>query len=503
MEAIAVQSLSIPKLGFEVRIPANAHHCHWWSTVFPDWRNVMFQRMSRFLHPKKTMLDIGSDLGAVSLFAAPLSRRVISIDADEQLLKCQKSTNEFNHLLNVDCIPLAVGNATTKAKFGSCVVDDTVSIEQMTSVKFGSAVVGADGASGHTELQYCTPIALRRQKYTNADSATMVDILQRYVHGDTLSFVNVDICGFEWSLLRILLTLAMPIGDGGQEVPLFIHFYSTYRPVDLGDDLTAHCQGKLWFVDINGTILNAAQGIQLMLHAKEPYFGLLALNKRQLEVYKLIPVYIIGYNNLTYVRHMVDQLSAFTTDITVIDNKSTYPALLNYYEHDYAFKLWKQHSNHGHRVAYRFDAAFPDAYVITDPDLELHPDTPKDFIQQLLTIAKRISRRKIGLALAVHDRAQFIHVPGGYTGCPTIYDWERRFWVNRFPDPDYELYEADVDTTFALHYRHGAGHHPMRIAGNFTCRHLPWYGHSWTSQPEEERWHYKNANISSSLKWQW
>jgi hypothetical protein len=36
------------------------------------------------------------------------------------------------------------------------------------------------------------------------------------------------------------------------------------------------------------------------------------------------------------------------------------------------------------------------------------------------------------------------------------------------------LYSADIDTTFYLHNKHGNGSR-IRIAGNFTARHLPFY----------------------------
>ena len=42
-----------------------------------------------------------------------------------------------------------------------------------------------------------------------------------------------------------------------------------------------------------------------------------------------IPAVVISYNLLTYTRNMVKQLEAFTKDIIVIDNQSTYDRCWN------------------------------------------------------------------------------------------------------------------------------------------------------------------------------
>lgn len=57
----------------------------------------------------------------------------------------------------------------------------------------------------------------------------------------------------------------------------------------------------------------------------------------------------------------------------------------------------------------------------------------------------------------------------------TIQQWERGFWKKRLNDPDYELYEADIDTTFCLINKNYLNKKSVRIAGNFTVKHLPWY----------------------------
>ena len=48
-------------------------------------------------------------------------------------------------------------------------------------------------------------------------------------------------------------------------------------------------------------------------------------------------VVIISYNQYTYVSKMVKQLEKYTNDIVIIDNKSSFPLLLDYYENDYKY----------------------------------------------------------------------------------------------------------------------------------------------------------------------
>jgi FkbM family methyltransferase len=51
------------------------------------------------------------------------------------------------------------------------------------------------------------------------------------------------------------------------------------------------------------------------------------------------------------------------------------------------------------------------------------------------------------------------------------------FWKNKINDSDYELYTAGVDTTFCLiNKKHIYNFdNVIRVAGNFTSKHLPWY----------------------------
>jgi hypothetical protein len=56
-----------------------------------------------------------------------------------------------------------------------------------------------------------------------------------------------------------------------------------------------------------------------------------------------------------------------------------------------------------------------------------------------------------------------------------IYQHESQFWTNKIEDSSYELYYADIDTTFCLINKNNNNNRNIRVAGNFTAKHLPWY----------------------------
>ena len=50
-----------------------------------------------------------------------------------------------------------------------------------------------------------------------------------------------------------------------------------------------------------------------------------------------------------------------------------------------------------------------------------------------------------------------------------------KFWNHKINDSNYELYKADIDTTFCLLNKNYKNEDRIRVAGIFTAKHLPWY----------------------------
>jgi hypothetical protein len=208
-----------------------------------------------------------------------------------------------------------------------------------------------------------------------------------------------------------------------------------------------------------------------------------------------IPVYIIAFNNPTYVKMMVDQLKKLEVkDIIIVDNNSTYEPLLEYYKVNVGkFKLIKMDQNYGHLVVTKcFYNFLPQVFAITDPDLQFHPNIPKTFLQDLYEIGKKYNSYKVGMALDISE--PHLLNPNLKYGNESIINWESRFWHNRIHDDKFELYDACIDTTFAVYnkdlYReyYDGTRCNIRVAGNYIAKHIPWYKDDLMSLDEKNNY---------------
>lgn len=220
-----------------------------------------------------------------------------------------------------------------------------------------------------------------------------------------------------------------------------------------------------------------------------------------------IPIVIISWNNYYFVKNFVNQLKRFKNRIIILDNNSSYPKLLDYFndiknELKEKICIIRLDKNYGHTVYLKLKNQLPDVYILSDPDLQLNPNMPDNFDQILLYISNKYKSYKVGLALDLSDSDKFIQC-SNYTGGKNIYDWESQFWDQKIKDDNYELYYADVDTTFCLinnNYSGNSSNNNIRIADIFTAKHLPWYDNYIKQNiSEEEIDFWKKHNKSSSL----
>lgn len=190
----------------------------------------------------------------------------------------------------------------------------------------------------------------------------------------------------------------------------------------------------------------------------------------------MIPVIIIAYNQFTYVKNMVQQCIPITNKIIIIDNASTYEPLLNYYKNELPklkkVELIRHQVNGGSLVYQTYVNKFPDEYVVTDPDLLFNPKMPNDAISILSNLRKELNAKVVGLALDISDHSNFTDA---IFRAKSIYEWESVFWGNRVKYDIEEIYIAPIVTTFALHSKSSTSKTSLRVAGRFTCKHIPWY----------------------------
>lgn len=216
-----------------------------------------------------------------------------------------------------------------------------------------------------------------------------------------------------------------------------------------------------------------------------------------------IPVIIINFNQLFYLKEQVDfYLNRGFENIIIIDNHSSFPPLLAYYrEIQHEVKIEFMEKNEGHLVFFKDEKLRrkygQGYYVITDADIVPNTSLPKDFMKILLQKLDQYFDRvtKVGFALKIDD------IPAYFPQREKVLEWEKPFWKN---EVEKKCYLADIDTTFALYKpqypRRFSGvnfYKGLRIAGNFTAKHGGWYKNP-ESLSAEEIFYEQHANVSAS-----
>jgi len=188
----------------------------------------------------------------------------------------------------------------------------------------------------------------------------------------------------------------------------------------------------------------------------------------------MIPIVIVCFNNHKYVENTVRQITAknptYVQNILIMDNASTDPDTRAYLDAT-PIRVARNTVNQGPWLNNFYNAdvfkTLPQRYILTDADLELNQAMPANFIDDMVAVMEHTGAWIVGLALKRDD----CDLP---YGGKSVFEYEQPFWQTRIPHEKYELYDAGVDTTFAL--RDHSGHNrSVRIAGDFTARHLPWY----------------------------
>lgn len=214
--------------------------------------------------------------------------------------------------------------------------------------------------------------------------------------------------------------------------------------------------------------------------------------KKALEMNKTdIPVFVISYNNGIYVENMVDQLNKFSITPIIIDNASsaeeTKKILDNIDKSKRALVAYSSY-NFGHLVGFIKPVyeVMPEKFAYTDPDLQLNSNLPKNFLEILYNLANKYEIFKAGFALDIEINKKMIDKkniikkddPIEFYKEYSVIEWEKLFWRHKLDDKEYDVYIAPIDTTFAVYSKknyEGYFVRGVRVAGDFTAVHLPWY----------------------------
>jgi hypothetical protein len=210
---------------------------------------------------------------------------------------------------------------------------------------------------------------------------------------------------------------------------------------------------------------------------------------------KRIPVIINNRNRLTSLRALITWLEKMGMErIYVLDNDSDYPPLLEYYR-EFKHTVVYLSKNFGYMAFWESEIYqnFQDDYFIyTDSDVLPVDECPADFLDIFLTaLAQYPQIDKVGFGLKIDD------LPDHYRSKQRVLAHEAQFWKK--PIAKY-LFDADVDTTFALYRplaRGGWWAKAFRTGQPYIARHLPWYIDS-SNIPAEEKYYLETSTTDST-----
>ena len=213
-----------------------------------------------------------------------------------------------------------------------------------------------------------------------------------------------------------------------------------------------------------------------------------------------IPVIINNFNRLTDLVKLIESLrQRDINNIIILDNASTYPPLLKWYETT-PFEVIKIGKNLGFKALWKYAPArkrfCKGWYVYTDSDVMLSQDCPADVMIRLLNVmlSQRPKALKVGLSIKIDD------IPGTYALKDDVETREAVNWI--WPQENGTIFSAPTDTTFAL-YRPKSGlnrsraDETYRLAPPYSIAHLPWYVDS-ANPTDEEKYYITHARHITS-----
>ena len=228
--------------------------------------------------------------------------------------------------------------------------------------------------------------------------------------------------------------------------------------------------------------------------------------KKKLNYIIMIPIIIISFNNYKYIDNTIKQLcninQEYLESVIIMDNCSVCEKTKKYLKNT-PCKVIHNKENKGPWVNSKVNShiynQMPDKFILTDADLQFNPNLPKNFIEILSELSDKYKCSKIGFALDISDFDKMLK--GSYFSGLTIYDWEKRFWNTKQDDENYDLYIAEIDTTFSLlNKKYEKNNFSIRIAGDFLAKHIPWYLENPILDAEELDTLYNYSLYSTSGK---
>lgn len=215
-----------------------------------------------------------------------------------------------------------------------------------------------------------------------------------------------------------------------------------------------------------------------------------------------VPLIIPTFNNPTFTKSFVAQSkSVGFKNITIFDNKSTYPPMLGLLEKlEESCEIVRLEKNFGPHYILRTPKVYeslPVLFCLSDPDVEYSKKLPKDFLEILFQISEEFKMGKVGFAMEVPTQEEFLNPFMKLDDeLWKMEEWEKQFWqkkVGVYSEND--IFDATLDTQFAIYNKKYFDplnrYESLRVAGKLTSKHLGLYRE--TEVPKEEEDFYRNS----------
>jgi hypothetical protein len=214
---------------------------------------------------------------------------------------------------------------------------------------------------------------------------------------------------------------------------------------------------------------------------------------------KNIPIVILNKDRLGPLKMLVESLTKRGyNNIIIIDNQTTYQPTLDWYKESGINVFYNSidatlyDTGTFYRLAFElnhpvFSQIVKDYYVFTDSDVVPIDIIPEDFIDSMIQVCNEFNVMKVGLGLKIDD------LPNTDFSKHVI-SIESPHWQNRITHSTYELYQAGVDTTFAVYAPNSKpllNCDVIRMGGNYIAKHMPWY-YDIHNMPDDEYYYLKN-----------
>ena len=212
-----------------------------------------------------------------------------------------------------------------------------------------------------------------------------------------------------------------------------------------------------------------------------------------------IPIIIPTHDNQSYLLNTINFFKNKKHNcIIVLDNNSkTNKMKLTLAELENDVMVVYQENNAGPRqflTDSNFFNALPNIFILTDPDLGFSNKIPENFCQELIEISNIHSAGKVGCALNIDIKEEnmvddIIIVNGAAI---TVRGVEQNYFAEHLGDFNGNpIYNAPIDTTFALYNKNQSLSKSVSVAGNYMAEHYGWY--RFPPIPQEEIEDYLNS----------